>query len=203
MYSYKQKEYSAIGYYNDNKKNSDIHTNIVIPQIRKMSGKRCSFCQRVTDDKNLTIEHIKPRCRFPEEASSYNNLLLACKTCNGAKGNVWDNDILYVAPNLVDELHLKVVVDFQGRLIAADKNDLKFCNYLKKFIDIYELNSEKLCSSRKNFNRTKKYLDPISLLESDLDNQNVQFPSIILNELITSQNERVEQLKEQFYDRDC
>jgi 5-methylcytosine-specific restriction endonuclease McrA len=36
--------------------------------------------------RDITVDHAKPRSKFPELAMSIDNLLLACRKCNSSKG---------------------------------------------------------------------------------------------------------------------
>jgi hypothetical protein len=45
---------------------------------------KCNFCDSEND---ITVDHIKPRSKFPELALSIHNTQLLCRSCNSAKGN--------------------------------------------------------------------------------------------------------------------
>jgi hypothetical protein len=49
-------------------------------------GQYCSYCGSSVFS-HLAIEHRLPKSTFPGFAFSYRNFLLACSTCNSAKGN--------------------------------------------------------------------------------------------------------------------
>lgn len=49
-------------------------------------GAYCSFCGSSVFS-HLAIEHRLPKSTFPSKAFEYRNFLLACSTCNSAKGN--------------------------------------------------------------------------------------------------------------------
>jgi 5-methylcytosine-specific restriction endonuclease McrA len=47
----------------------------------------CDFCRNpIWLERDITVDHKKPRAKFPELAMSKDNLLLACRRCNSAKG---------------------------------------------------------------------------------------------------------------------
>jgi len=48
-------------------------------------GYSCQYCGRQPDRSELTLDHVLPRCRGGK--TSWNNLVTACKRCNGRKGN--------------------------------------------------------------------------------------------------------------------
>jgi uncharacterized protein (TIGR02646 family) len=55
-------------------------------QLQRMFGSKCAFCEshikHVSFDQ---IEHFRPKQRFPALCFDWDNLLLACGGCNGAK----------------------------------------------------------------------------------------------------------------------
>ncbi len=57
---------------------------------------KCAYCESYISDVDYgDIEHFRPKSKFPELAVTWDNLLLACKRCNGAeqKGDTWyDNN---------------------------------------------------------------------------------------------------------------
>lgn len=50
--------------------------------IYKRDGNKCQYCGST---KNLTIDHLIPRCKGGED--SWENLLVACDSCNTKKGD--------------------------------------------------------------------------------------------------------------------
>ncbi len=77
---------------NDDKKKAKKKTegkyadDAVRNQLQVMFGSKCAFCEshirHVSYDQ---IEHFRPKHRFPELCFEWDNLLLACGGCNGAK----------------------------------------------------------------------------------------------------------------------
>jgi 5-methylcytosine-specific restriction endonuclease McrA len=53
----------------------------------------CQYCGRhksqLKKNESMTIDHIKPKCLFPNrgDANTYENVVLACSTCNNKKDN--------------------------------------------------------------------------------------------------------------------
>ena len=48
----------------------------------------CDFCKNpIGHDGDITVDHIKPRSKFPDLAMNIDNLLLACRRCNSSKGS--------------------------------------------------------------------------------------------------------------------
>jgi HNH endonuclease len=57
---------------------------------RKETAGRCScdFCRKtIWRQRDITVDHIKPRSKFPQLAMSIDNLSLACRRCNSSKGS--------------------------------------------------------------------------------------------------------------------
>jgi len=49
-------------------------------------GNVCRRCCREVAERELTVDHIRPRSRFPELALALSNLQVLCRSCNSAKG---------------------------------------------------------------------------------------------------------------------
>jgi 5-methylcytosine-specific restriction endonuclease McrA len=61
---------------------------ILREQVITEQGRRCRQCKRlITDDFELTVDHIKPRSKFPELALDKSNLRVLCRQCNSSKGD--------------------------------------------------------------------------------------------------------------------
>jgi 5-methylcytosine-specific restriction endonuclease McrA len=59
--------------------------------LRNSKG-RCCLCGRsAKDGARLTVDHIKPRRRFPAIALVLSNLQVLCSVCNWGKGNRCDD----------------------------------------------------------------------------------------------------------------
>lgn len=55
----------------------------------------CAYCEDwcvegvAGDDNRGTVDHFRPRSRFPDEWLAWLNLVYACRRCNDTKGNLW------------------------------------------------------------------------------------------------------------------
>jgi hypothetical protein len=59
-------------------------------KVINQQGRICRVCNRiVNEDFNLTVDHIKPRSKFPELALAELNLRVLCRHCNSSKGNTY------------------------------------------------------------------------------------------------------------------
>lgn len=56
----------------------------VFETLKSMAGsaERCSYCE---DSKGSSIDHVRPRSLYPEDVFVWENMILACSACNGAK----------------------------------------------------------------------------------------------------------------------
>ena len=55
--------------------------------VIERDGPVCRGCARSIDDaRDLTVDHIRPRSRFPSLALEADNLQVLCRSCNSAKG---------------------------------------------------------------------------------------------------------------------
>ncbi len=60
-----------------------------------MTQAHCAFCDGSVGAESLeTIEHFRPKSRFPELAYRWDNLFLCCNACQAAKGEHFDDKLL-------------------------------------------------------------------------------------------------------------
>ncbi len=64
----------------------------ILPALRAQTQRHCSFCDAfpVEGVSIETIEHFKPKSRFPEHAYTWTNLYYCCDACQNAKREQWD-----------------------------------------------------------------------------------------------------------------
>lgn len=61
------------------------HSEIKEALIESSSGK-CAFCECVpSEGGNVEVEHFKPKSKYPNFTFEWENLLPACRRCNGSK----------------------------------------------------------------------------------------------------------------------
>ncbi len=64
---------------------------LVRKQVVEEQGRVCQKCRsHIADDYDLTVDHIKPRSKFPELALNKSNLQVLCRRCNSAKGAIYN-----------------------------------------------------------------------------------------------------------------
>ncbi len=77
----------------------------VLSELRQMAGPRdrCMYCE---DSEGADVEHYRPRSEFPDLMFVWENLLLACPTCNRLKGTGFpldeDGNPLLIDPTSID-----------------------------------------------------------------------------------------------------
>lgn len=67
----------------------------LLPLLKQQTQDHCSFCDNypVSPPSVDTIEHFRPKSRYPREAYRWNNLYFACMYCQ-AKGDAFDEAAL-------------------------------------------------------------------------------------------------------------
>lgn len=74
----------------------------ILPSLAAQTAEHCSFCDAfpVRGVSNETVEHFRPKSRYPELAYSWSNLYYCCDACQSAKGEKWDD--LLINPDADD-----------------------------------------------------------------------------------------------------
>jgi uncharacterized protein (TIGR02646 family) len=67
----------------------------ILPLLKQQTQDHCSFCDNypVSPPSIDTIEHFRPKARYPREAYRWGNLYFACMYCQG-KGDAFDESAL-------------------------------------------------------------------------------------------------------------
>ena len=62
--------------------------NIIRKQVIKQKGRVCAECgRRIIRNIDITVDHIKPRSKYPELSLKIENLRVLCRSCNSKKGD--------------------------------------------------------------------------------------------------------------------
>src|SRR5262245_56298948 len=69
------------------------------PDLIRQLGRFCSYCEREIAS-GIAVEHKRPKSKYPAEALSWDNFLLACPNCNSAKLDKKIILSLYLWPDL-------------------------------------------------------------------------------------------------------
>lgn len=76
-------EYTEIGIYNSRYRYQDIKA-----ALHGLYNKKCAFCEQRSEVPQ--VEHFRPKSKYYWVAYSWDNLLLACSSCNTSKGKVFE-----------------------------------------------------------------------------------------------------------------
>ena len=65
--------------------------------LRADFGQCCAYCENRCDIAGNgasleTVDHFRPRSKFPRQALDWLNLVYACQRCNTTKGNLWPDE---------------------------------------------------------------------------------------------------------------
>ena len=62
--------------------------NMIRKQVIQEKGRVCAECgRRIKQNDDITVDHIKPRSKFPDLALNIENLRVLCRSCNSKKGD--------------------------------------------------------------------------------------------------------------------
>lgn len=69
--------------------------NLIRKQIIKESGRVCAECNKyIRSNEDVTVDHIRPRSKYPHLALEKQNLRVLCRSCNASKGDR-DSEIFF------------------------------------------------------------------------------------------------------------
>ena len=62
--------------------------NLIRRQVIKENGRICSECKKyIRSNNEVTVDHIRPRSKYPHLALERQNLRVLCSSCNSIKGD--------------------------------------------------------------------------------------------------------------------
>lgn len=136
-----RKNYRFVMYSFQKLKNGKMHPSAILRENKALCiGENCCAYCGVKDE--LEWEHIVPRLKI--ELDKYDNLVLACRTCNASKSGrdpfEWYTDRYgdegkYKIPRLVLGKYLKIIYEVHEKQGTLDKTDLNHDGTL----DVYDL----------------------------------------------------------------
>lgn len=126
-----------------------VHS-ILIQELEKLTANHCSFCDGypLGAQSRQTIEHFRPKSKYPKLAYVWHNLFLCCDVCQNAKLENYNKKLL--KPDAIDyqfNRYFKIKAK-TGEIVinpAASSEDKQRAQIT---IKIYDLNSEVRKSSR-------------------------------------------------------
>lgn len=81
--------------------------------VLKRGNEKCAYCGRRLDMQHLTIDHYHPLDK--NGSNSVDNLLPACKKCNGFKANMTKNEFRLLLRGLIGK---KFLTPYEKRLFV-------------------------------------------------------------------------------------
>ncbi len=57
------------------------------PDLIQQLGQHCSYCEAYSEPTGIDVEHIYPKSAHPRRKNDWDNLLLACTSCNSKKNS--------------------------------------------------------------------------------------------------------------------
>ncbi len=188
--------------YNDRYKQHD--TKVALENIY---NKKCAFCEQRVEQSH--IEHYRPKNKYYWLAFSWDNLILACSTCNQYKGNNFDingtsisfintqDTILkihnssadydlselpkMVNPEVTDPLNM---INF-NKMGLIESNDEQFAYTISKCkIDRLDLNDQR----RSLLNTFREDIKSVLIENTDLKDQEIGIQTIVLKFIRDSKN---------------
>ena len=115
---------------------------LVLPALQEQTQGHCSFCDAypVSPPSNPTIEHFRPKSKFPQIAYKWENLYYCCDFCQTSKGNKFEEALL--APDAPDfDFDRYFQWDFtNGYLLVNKTGTPEDQNRARVTIELYGLN---------------------------------------------------------------
>lgn len=114
----------------------------LLPALKAQVQDHCSFCDNfVRPTSPDTIEHFRPKTRFPREAYKWENLYYCCASCQAGKGDGYDEALL--RPDAEDYAFKRYFWSDHttGELKVNDQASPKDQHRAEVTIDLYRLNS--------------------------------------------------------------
>lgn len=116
----------------------------LLPRLRAQTQEHCSFCDAfpVSPPSDPTIEHFRPKSRFPREAYHWPNLYFCCRFCQQRKGERYEDEVL--RPDAEDyEFDRYFRWDFTtGEILVNEQVAPEAQRQARVTIDLYGLNHE-------------------------------------------------------------
>lgn len=68
----------------------------LLPLLKAQAGAHCSFCDAfpVSPPSKETIEHFRPKSKFPRLAWQWENLFFCCNFCQDSKLDAWEDGLI-------------------------------------------------------------------------------------------------------------
>jgi uncharacterized protein (TIGR02646 family) len=144
--------------------------NILLRQILldEMTFQHCSFCDGfpIEATSQATIEHFKPKSKYPIEVYAWHNLYIACNKCQEKNDN-FDNRLLRPDAAEYDFYDYFLYNAATGEIEINPSADIDAQERAEITIDLYKLNADGRTAARKA--ARKSYLPALSLNEISIE----------------------------------
>ncbi|HEX7634434.1 MAG TPA: retron system putative HNH endonuclease [Noviherbaspirillum sp.] len=109
-------------------------------KLLEMTQYHCAFCDGPFSESRETVEHFRPKSRFPELAYRWENLFPCCDACQSAKGEKFDE--LLLKPDEQEYIFSGYfIVNFRtGAIEALPSAEAVRQSRAQVSIDMYDLN---------------------------------------------------------------
>jgi uncharacterized protein (TIGR02646 family) len=123
---------------------------ILLPLLQTMTAEHCAYCDGYPFGMSReTIDHFRPKSKFPLLAYQWENLFLCCDRCQTIKGEQFD--ILLLKPDEEDYFFENYfIINYKEGSISPNpmvNNEAQI--RAKKTIELLKLNDKNLCENRK------------------------------------------------------
>lgn len=127
---------------------------LLMPPLARMTGDRCAWCDDFLVRRD-TVDHLRPKSRFPELAFAWDNLFPACTGCQGRQDR-WDDRLLKP-----DDLNYRFYRYFKydastGRLEPNPTAAPEEADRAKVTIALFGLNDPRLVEDRRRATRNPR-----------------------------------------------
>lgn len=112
------------------------------PYLKADFNQRCGYCDdpgsHYGQEISYHIDHFKPKSKFPNLETNYNNLVYSCPYCNGAKSDKWRETDGFIDPcDSKYDIHLSR--NNKGQIKAKTPRGKYIVNNLKLFLKRHEV----------------------------------------------------------------
>ena len=89
--------------------------------LAAMSHRKCAYCESpISAERSAAVEHFRPKALFPSLVYDWDNYLLGCGGCNGAKADRWPaGGGAYVRPDGGDDPAMFLIFREDGSVEAS------------------------------------------------------------------------------------
>lgn len=139
--------------YKENKFQFSKHNkyNEIRKHLELLTNNHCSFCDGhpLGAQSRKTVEHFRPKSKFPLLAFVWHNLFICCDSCQSAKGDKFDKKLLKPDRDEYCFSHFFIYIRYEGKIKInpnASNDDQQRAGMT---IELYDLNRKDLMDSRK------------------------------------------------------